>query len=136
MKQLLYLLLLIPTLSLAQSKTQQTDASFEYKELNPITSSNFTPDYMENYNKGIRAYNQAVALIEKSMDSDDPTAAGTYEQEAKKHFKEALPFLEKAYSMKDKDANVITALAGTYFGLDNFTKQKEMESKLKELEKK
>lgn len=130
----LFLLLLLPALSFAQGKTQETEASFDYFEVNPITSSNFSPEFIDHYNKGIRAYNQAVAIIDKAAATDDPTAAGTLEQEAVKYFKHALPLLEKAYSLNDKHKDLVTALAGTYIGLDNFTKHKEMMKKLEKFE--
>lgn len=128
-KIIIFLLLLIPSFAFAQDEESDENA-FEYFELNPVTDNNgFPPDFVTSFNTGIRIYNKAVAIIDKVLEADDPTTVPMLEDQAMTLFKEALPHLEKAYSINKEYKTLLTALAGTYFGLNDEKKYKEFRKK-------
>jgi len=85
-----------------------------------------------NYNIGILFYNQAVYLIKK-MDYDvDMIALSDIQDNSIILFKQALPFMNQAYTLNPTRKEAIQGLSGIYFSLNDFEKstyfQKLLES--------
>ncbi len=94
------------------------------------------PDYFDaNYNLGALYYNQAVDIIKKAQDEDDNNKYTKMMDDAKGVMKVALPYLEKAYSIKGTDKNTMVSLKELYYRLGQVDKSKEIGDKLKELYK-
>lgn len=87
------------------------------------------------YNMGAVYYNRAVAHYAKANDIPPSDQAG-YEAEiekAKEQLKLALPFLEKAYELKDDDISTLQSLKEIYVRLQMYDKSKEMKARLDEV---
>ena len=94
------------------------------------------PDYFDaNYNLGALYYNQAVDIIKKAQDETDNDKYNKMMDKAKSIMKVALPYLEKAYSINDKDKNTMVSLKELYYRLGQVDKSKAIGDKLKELYK-
>ena len=92
------------------------------------------PDYFDaNYNLGALYYNQAVDIIKKAQDENDNDKYNKMMDKAKGIMKVALPYLEKAYSIKGTDKNTMISLKELYYRLGQVAKSKEVGDKLKEL---
>ncbi|MCD6365912.1 MAG: tetratricopeptide repeat protein [Bacteroidales bacterium] len=93
-------------------------------------------DYFDaNYNLGALYYNQAVDIIKKAQDENDNDKYSKMINKAKGVMKVALPYLEKAYSIKGTDKNTMISLKELYYRLGQVDKSKEVGDKLKELHK-
>jgi tetratricopeptide (TPR) repeat protein len=85
--------------------------------------------------RGVLYVDEANAYSEK-INELPLSAKKKYESlkaEQKKVFEQALPFFEKAYSIKQDDRDVVNALKEVYYKLDMPEKSLEMNKKLKEL---
>lgn len=83
----------------------------------------------------IAYYNQGTMLI-KEMSYDTPIEQIEQIQEnANKYFKQALPYMQKAYSNKPNDINIITGLAGIYYAIHDNEKYIEFKKILDKLNK-
>jgi tetratricopeptide (TPR) repeat protein len=87
------------------------------------------------YMRGVLYVDEANAYSEK-INELPLSAKKKYESlkaEQKKVFEQALPFFEKAYSIKQDDRDVVNALKEVYYKLDMPEKSLEMNKKLQEL---
>ncbi len=83
----------------------------------------------------IAYYNQGAKLI-KEMSFDTPIEQIEQIQEnANKYFKQALPYMQKAYEVKPDDSDIIEGLTGIYYALHDNEKYLEFKKKLDTLKK-
>lgn len=83
----------------------------------------------------ITYYNMGAKLV-KEMAYDIPVEQILEIQEnANKYFKQALPYMQKAYEIKPNDPNIIEGLVGIYFALHDNEKHLEFKKKLDEIKK-
>jgi len=95
------------------------------------------PEYFDaQYNMGAVYYNKAVSHY--TIANDIPAKEQKkYEAEiakAKTQLELALPFLEKAYELKDDDISTLQSLKEIYVRLQMYDKSKEMKARLDELQ--
>jgi tetratricopeptide (TPR) repeat protein len=83
----------------------------------------------------ITYYNQGAHII-KTMSFDIPFEE-IYQMQDKsvQYFKQALPYMQKAYELKPNDPGIIEGLAGIYWALNEYEKHKEYMKKLEKLKK-
>ncbi len=94
------------------------------------------PDHFDaNYNLGALYYNQAVDIIKQAQDETDNEKYNKMIDNAKNIMRLALPYLEKSYSINDKDKNTMISLKELYYRLGEVEKSKEIGDKLKEIYK-
>ena len=102
------------------------------------------PNYRDAYNNIAAIYmDQANAIIEKmnnlSFGAADQKKYEQYEKERNALYEQALPYLEKSYSIKTESADsshivqTVKALQQIYAKMGNYAKSNEMKAKLKEL---
>jgi tetratricopeptide (TPR) repeat protein len=96
------------------------------------------PDYFEaNYNLGAMYFNQGAELVNKANNLPVSKQA-EYEAAKKKYeakFREAQPYLEKAYQLNAKDEATIQSLYQLYGRIGNTAKAQEMKVALDGLKK-
>ena len=92
-----------------------------------------TFDY--NYKKGMEHYNRGVDQINKVYTGQEPINFDSLHAETLAHFKTALPFLLKAYSLNSKNEKVVTALQGSYFSMQDFKNSDKYKKELEALKK-
>ncbi len=83
-----------------------------------------------NINLGVLFYNEGVELMNKLEYDVDLSQLDVVQENAKKLFKQSLPFMNKVYELEPKDARAIDGLEGIYHALndgemENFFKQKK-----------
>lgn len=87
----------------------------------------------------ITYYNQGARLI-KNMAIDTPIEQlDPIQENANRYFKQALPYMQKAYELNPNDKNLISGLAGIYLALhdnDKFLHYKKILDKIESEEKK
>ncbi|MFL5763837.1 MAG: hypothetical protein ACJ77K_07840 [Bacteroidia bacterium] len=86
-----------------------------------------------NYNMGILYYNQAVRLINQSDYDLDIVALNDVQDNSITLFKNALPFMEKAYSLDPNRKETLLGLSGIYFSLNEKEKSNEFKQKLEQI---
>lgn len=96
------------------------------------------PDYYEaNYNLGVVYYNVAREIISElnNLSLDEyRKKEKEYVERASVHFKEALPYFEKAVEIKpDEDIQLLETLEGVYLQLKMTDKAEALEKKIKAL---
>jgi hypothetical protein len=127
-KIIIALFAFLPLISQSQNKPEQKDqAGFTYSVQKPLAASQ--DEFTKNYNTGIAYYNRAVKRIEKAK-SGSANDKAAVEKETKTIFGQGLPFLEKAYQLDPLSKNVLTALSGIYFSMNETEKFKKMQSEL------
>jgi tetratricopeptide (TPR) repeat protein len=86
---------------------------------------------IEVYKKGLQYYNEASKTIQgaATLVESDPERYKTEKAEADKHYKQAMPYLEKAYDLNPNLDNLKEALIGTYEGLGMQDKADKMRKK-------
>lgn len=107
-------------------------AMVSYNKALEIAPENFEA----NFNVGAIYYNKGAELIQtaNNMDLDEYQEKGkALEDEAKKEFEKALPFLEKANKAKPDDVQTIQTLVTVYGQLGNTAKVEEMSARLEAL---
>ena len=132
MKILFSILIYFPFALLAQDNNKQT---FKYASIAPQQIEDINKEFRENYKKGMAAYNAAVDAINKMEPASDVVTIDKMQEEAKEHFKSAMPFFEKAYSINSKNEKLLIALQGVYFGLSDFEKSDRYKNELESLKK-
>ncbi len=84
----------------------------------------------------ITYYNQGAKLI-KEMSYDTPIEQIEQIQEnANKYFKQALPYMQKAYENKPDDVDILEGMTGIYYALHDNEKYLEFKKKLDKQKKK
>lgn len=74
-------------------------------------------NFYANLNKGILLYNMAADFNNQSMETDSRQKQSELNKKAKQHFKQAMPYLEKAHNLKPKDPTPIRPLKEIYVRL-------------------
>lgn len=91
------------------------------------------PDYFDAaYNLGAMYFNEGAEMANKA-NSIPASKVAEYDAAKKKFeakFKEALPFLEKAYQLNPKDSGTLQSLKQLYTRLGDFKKAEEMKKAL------
>lgn len=83
-----------------------------------------------NLNLGVLYYNQGATLM-RQMDYDvDLSQLDVIQENAKKLFKQSLPFMTQVYELDPKDKRVLEGLQGIYYSLNEFDKSNEFKQKL------
>jgi len=124
----------IPILVSAQSASKtgnnvsNNNEVLEYNNLDQPSAKNNMSELEQNIQTGIAFYNRAVTLIPKADGSI--INADNLSKQCIELFEKSLPYLEKAHSVVPARKDVITALAGVYFVMNDFKKSKEMQSLL------
>ena len=79
-------------------------------------------------------FNKAANLNSKinELSVGDPKE-DVYKSEMKDNFTKALPYLEKAYEIDDKNIEIVSSLRQAYYKTGNMEKAKEMKAKLEML---
>lgn len=95
-----------------------------------------TNNWAANYNLAMLYYNYGVDIINAMDVSSDIIVIENIQDQAKELFKKALPYALKAYTLNQKQRNVLIALQGIYFSLYEFEKSDEFKAKVEELDKK
>ena len=81
-------------------------------------------------------YNQGAKLV-KELSIDTPLdQMDPMQENARKYFKQALPYMQKAYENKPEDPKIIQGLSGIYWALHDYEKHKEFIKKLDQIKKK
>ncbi|HXA01519.1 MAG TPA: tetratricopeptide repeat protein [Cytophagaceae bacterium] len=94
------------------------------------------PDNLKaNYNLGLLYYNQAVDKINVLPLDTDLIALEDIQQECKDLFKQALPFMEKAYQLNPRNKETLIGLSGIYFSLHDIENSNRIKTELNFLEK-
>jgi tetratricopeptide (TPR) repeat protein len=89
-----------------------------------------------NINLGILYYNQGATLM-RELDYDiQIDQLEVVQENAKKLFKQSLPFMMKVYELQPKDARAIEGIAGIYSALLDEEKANEFKQKKEALNKK
>jgi len=84
-----------------------------------------------NINLGILFYNEGVELMQKMEYDVELSQLDVVQENAKKLFKQSLPFMNKVYELEPKDSRAIDGLEGIYHALNDwemetfFRKKKE-----------
>ncbi len=89
-----------------------------YKQVVKADSNVFTA----NYNLGILYYNKAVAIINATDFDADLPEVNKIQDECVIIFKQAEPYMLRAYRLKPTKKEVLEALAGIYFALGEIEK--------------
>ncbi|MBN4081545.1 tetratricopeptide repeat protein [bacterium AH-315-C07] len=88
-------------------------------------------DYFDAvYNIGALYFNNAVDMVQKADDIRDPKKFETAKAEYETEFETALPHLERAHELNDKDQNTIVSLKQLYARIGDYEKSKAMKAKL------
>lgn len=83
-----------------------------------------------NLNLGVLYYNQGATLM-RQMDYDvDLSQLDVIQENAKKLFKQSLPFMTQVYELDPKDKRVLEGLQGIYYSLNEYDKSNEFKQKL------
>lgn len=106
-----------------QAQEFQDKAMKTYEEAIEIDPENFEI----NNNIGITFYNNAVELIQESQKIKDYRKAGKMQEQAKEVFKEALPYLEKAYHLDCGGGTLYNVLNETYIRTGNSDKVEDLD---------
>jgi len=90
---------------------------------------------MANKNMAVLYYNMGVNIIKK-MDYDvDLEELYKLQEEATTLFKNAEPFMSKAYNLSPNDKTILEGMQGIYYQLNDSDKSNEFKKKLEELNK-
>lgn len=88
------------------------------------------PDYFDpTFNLGALYFNKGVEMRNEANDIEDNAKYNAALEEAKKEFKKALPYLEKAHKMDPDDISAIASLTQLYAQLGMNDKYTEMKAK-------
>ncbi len=79
-------------------------------------------NFKANYNLGIMYYNIGVDKFKESQDVDDSEKIMALQDEGKKQFEKAIPFLEKAFYKNCGDDNLFKSLKNVYRRTNNKNK--------------
>jgi len=100
-------------------------------------SVELNPEYYEaNYNLGVVYYNKGRAILSELNDlslADWEKNEVEYANRAAGHFKEALPYFEKAVEINDEELQLLETLSGVYHQLRMTEKSEAISKKIKAL---
>ena len=111
---------------------QQGD--FENAKNDYNKSLEINPDaFGSNYNLGALYFNTGIELNNKANSTSDNSVYKSLKDKAKKFFKQALPYLQKAYEIDEEDKNTLLSLKQLYYMNGDYKKSEEMKQKLADL---
>jgi tetratricopeptide (TPR) repeat protein len=102
-----------------------------YKKSIEIDSNQFAPYYNLSviyYNRGVETINQANQLPPSQSEQYDAEI-----EKAKEHFRQSLPFIEKAYSIDSSEMAILESLKTIYYRLQMNDKYNEINKKIQSL---
>ncbi len=101
-----------------------------------LKALNLNPnDLSVNKNIGILYYNQGVNIINNLAIDADLLELDKAQTNAEALYKQALPFMLKAYEVNPKDVDVLEGLQGIYHQLNDFVNRDDFKKKLDEAKK-
>ena len=112
---------------------REDDAVGVYKEAIKLDSTQFTP----YYNLGVIFYNRGVNVLNEATQLP-ANAAKEYDEKinvGKTHLKEALPYIEKAYSIDSTEVAIMESLRLIYYRLQMTKKYDEINKKIQSINK-
>jgi tetratricopeptide (TPR) repeat protein len=113
-------------------KPKDADEKMKLAEADYKKSLELKPDYFDAlYNLGALYYNNGVALGNKANTITDQKKYETEIVKANDEFSKAIPILEKALSINEKDKGTMVALKNCYYRLQMKEKGDAMKEKLK-----
>ncbi len=121
---------------LFQQDTARAEKYFLKRKSTYLNILKIAPDNaVANYNLGITLYNQAVSIINTTdVYSMDIVAFDHVLGSCTALFKEALPYLQKAYKLAPDNLNTLKALEGIYYNLNDQEQIVWVKDKIKTLE--
>ncbi|MBN1927423.1 MAG: tetratricopeptide repeat protein [Prolixibacteraceae bacterium] len=109
------------------------DAIEMYKKSIEVDPDQFTP----YYNLSVIYYNRGVEVV-NAANSIPPSETDKYDAEiekAKEHFKQSLPYIEKAYEIDSTEIAILESLKTIYYRLKMTDKYDEINKKIQSLNK-
>ncbi|MBL4654569.1 MAG: hypothetical protein COC01_09270 [Bacteroidetes bacterium] len=123
-----------PTLHFALGVTNDNIGNKEDAAAAYHNAIEYKPDYFDAvYNLGALYFNIAVDMVKAADEVSDPGKFNKLKAEFEVEFKNALPHLEKALELNDKDFNTLSSLKQLYARLGQYDKSKEMKAKMQAL---
>lgn len=89
-------------------------------------------NFKANYNLGIMYYNIGVDKFKESSDVDESEKIMELQEEGKKQFEKAIPFLEKAFYKNCGDDNLFKSLKNVYRRTNNTSEVKQIKEARKD----
>jgi len=108
-----------------------TNATENYKMAIQLDANYFDPVY----NMGALYFNKAVEIYEEAVKENDNNKYKILKEKSDAKMKEALPYLEKAYELNNKDLPTVESLRNIYYRLKMDVKMEEMTKVMQELKK-
>ena len=121
----------LPLMMTAQTAQKK---SFTFTAIS-LSEDGSNPEFYRNFKMGIVSYNKAVELINNSQGEKTNAVSASSHDGAIQEFKNALPYLEKAYSINPKNEKILNALQGTYVALSDDKKSEQFKAELDALKK-
>lgn len=116
---------------LAEQLNKPEEAESAYKKAIELNGGIFDAQY----NMGTFYYNQGVEMNRKANDIKDNTKYAAAKKQADAKFKEALPYLEKAFEINRKDSGVLQSLKVLYSRAGNQEKVNMINKAIEEAKK-
>lgn len=85
-----------------------------------------TNNYNANYQLGMYYYEAAVKIINETPYEVDLVTLDETGDEVVELFKQALPYLEKAYRLNPKKKEILSGLSALYFSLNELEKSNQL----------
>jgi len=116
---------------ISQSDTLNREKYFEkrkaaYRKVLSLHPNNF----QANYNMGITLYNRGVDIIKAQQYDLDIMILYELLEKVSNLFREARPYVEKAYSLSPNNVNAMRALEGIYYNLNEKEKSEQIRSRI------
>lgn len=118
--------------TLSEEMKRKDEAKLDYVKAVELQSDNFDA----NYSLGAFYYNSGVDTLDwadKNIPINKFSELGKYQEISNQLFEEALPYLEKAYAIQEKNVAVLSTLKTIYYRLGKQDKYTEVDEKLKSL---
>jgi tetratricopeptide (TPR) repeat protein len=97
-----------------------------YKRMLALNPNSFPA----NYNLGITIYNRGVEIIKSQQYDLDIVVLYDLLEKVSALFREAKPFVEKAYDLSPTNINAMRALEGIYYNLNEREKSRQIRAKI------
>ncbi len=121
--------------TIMENKRNPSDSLFQktvetYQKVLELDSNN----YRANYNIGIMYYNKSVDIVKNmNVDQMDLVMLRKKQDHCIDLFREALPYMKKAYELRPNNKEVLTGLSGIYFQLNEKEKSQHYDALRQEL---
>ena len=110
---------------------QENLGNYDQAEKAYLKVMSLNPNHFEtNYSLGALYYNEAVGINKKAIEETDFEKADAMKGEVNKLYKKALPYFEKAKTLKPTDRGILNSLMQLYIQLDQIDKYKEVKALL------